>query len=64
MMDAKLKELIYLFPEHKTEILDIYEVIKEQPKALMYLQFFLINKMDLNRLEIFIYKLYGKTDKD
>ena len=64
MMDAKLKELIYLFPEDKTEILDIYEVIKEQPKALMYLQFFLINKMDLNRLEIFIYKLYGKTDKD
>jgi hypothetical protein len=63
-MDAKLKKLINLFPEHKTEILDIYEVIKDRPKALMYLQFFLINKMDLNRLEIFIYKLYGKADKD
>jgi hypothetical protein len=63
-MDAKLKELIKLYPEHETEIQDIFEEIKDKPKALIYLHYFLKNKMDLNRLTTFIYKIYGKTLKD
>lgn len=63
-MDAKLKELIDLFPEKSTQIYDIYEVVKGNEKAFDYICWCLNNNVDLKRAESFFIKIYGKTLKD
>ena len=63
-MDSNLKALIDIAPEREIEIRAIYELIKENPKALLLFKFALIKKMDLNHLEAFIFKLYKKTDSN
>ena len=63
-MNENLKALIKLHPEKSTAIYDIYEVIKEHPKALEYIEYVLNNNIDLKRAESFFIKIYGNSDKD
>ena len=63
-MYSDLKALIEMSPEREIEIRAIYELIKENPKALLKLEFVLIHKMDLDKLEKFIFKIYGKKEID